>query len=279
MQKVIIIILLAIAGISILAGLLFYFFQEKVIFYPGKLSQDYKFRFRNEFEEINIPTSDGHTINSLLFRANNTKGLIFYLHGNADGLNVWGGIAEVYTALGYDIFMPDYRGYGKSTGSIYSEEQMHNDMQLAYDKMKELYGEDRIVVMGFSIGTGMASRLAANNSPRMLIMQAPYYSLKELIRDIAPIAPPYLIRYKLENYKYLPQCSMPVTIFHGDKDEVININSSLRLKEYLKPTDSLIVLKGTGHNQITFNVDYIRRLKEILQTNNEISEKTHTFAE
>lgn len=133
--------------------------------------------------------------------------------------------------------------------------------------------------MGFSIGTGMASRLAANNSPRMLIMQAPYYSLKELIRDIAPIAPPYLIRYKLENYKYLPQCSMPVTIFHGDKDEVININSSLRLKEYLKPTDSLIVLKGTGHNQITFNVDYIRSLKEILQTNNEISEKTHTFAE
>ncbi len=275
MKKVIIVILLILVALGLLIGVLFYFFQEKVIFYPDKLPKDHKFKFKNRFEEINIATPDGKNLNALLFKAENPQGLLFYLHGNGGALDSWGDISRLYTNMGYDIFMLDYRGFGKSTGSITSEEQMHEDVQLAYDKMKELYDEDHITVIGFSIGTGMASCLAAKNNPQRLILQAPYYSLEKLIQDISPIVPAFLIRYKLENYTYLPQCRMPVTIFHGNDDKVINIASSLKLKELLKPTDELVILEDTEHNEITANKDYQEKLREILQ----VEEKTYIFEE
>jgi len=264
MKKILIILVIVIVAINIVAGGLFYFFQEKMIFYPDKLPQDYKFKFKNKFEELNIVTPDGNTINGLLFKADEPKGLIFYLHGNAGALNAWGDISKLYTGMEYDIFMLDYRGFGKSTGSIKSEEQMHNDVQLAYDEMKKLYDEDKIVVIGFSVGTGMASKLAAENKPCRLILQAPYYSMTDLIRSIVPVTPPFLIRYRLENYKYIPLCTMPVTIFHGNMDEVINVESSLRLKEYLKPSDELVIVEGSNHNDITANEIYLQKLQEIL---------------
>lgn len=265
MKKILFILLIAIVAINIIMGGLFYFFQEKVIFYPDRLPQDYKFRFKNKFEEVNIVTPDGKSLNGLLFKADeDTKGLIFYLHGNAGALDSWGDIARLYTGMGYDIFMIDYRGFGKSTGAIKSEEQMHSDVKFAYDEMKKIYDENKIVVMGFSLGTGMASKLAAENKPHRLILQAPYYSMTGLIKNIAPITPGFLIRYRLENYKYLPLCTMPVTIFHGNSDEVINIESSLRLKEYLKPSDELIILEGENHNGITANEIYQEKLRELL---------------
>lgn len=265
MKKFFIIVFAVIVLVIIIISGLFYFFQEKVIFYPDKLPQDYKFKFRSNFSEINIETPDGKNLNGLLFKAEEPNELIFYLHGNAGALDSWGDIARIYTGMGYDIFMVDYRGFGKSTGSIKSEKQMHDDIQLAYNEMKKLYDEDSIVVMGFSIGTGMASRLAAHNNPRILILQAPYYSMTDLIQKIAPYTASVLIRYKLENYKYLQQCAMPVTIFHGDKDEVIGVDSSERLKEYLKPSDHLIILRETNHNGITMNEHYQEKLKELLQ--------------
>ena len=99
---------------------------------------------------------------------------MFYLHGNAGALDTWGDIAKVYTSLGYDIFILDYRGFGKSEGSIYSEEQFYKDVQAAYDVMRKEYPENKIVVEGYSIGTGPATILAATNHPKLLLLQAPY---------------------------------------------------------------------------------------------------------
>jgi pimeloyl-ACP methyl ester carboxylesterase len=91
--------------------------------------------------------------------------LIFYLHGNAGSLNTWGEVAKRYTELKYDVFMLDYRGYGKSEGSIHSQKQFHEDIQMAYDEMKKTYKESNIVVLGYSIGTGPAAKLASLNHP------------------------------------------------------------------------------------------------------------------
>ncbi|MEP7144769.1 MAG: hypothetical protein ABI707_17935 [Ferruginibacter sp.] len=83
-----------------------YFIQEKFIFFPEKLAKDYKFRFGQNFEELNIKTEDTIVLNGVLFKADSSKGLIFYLHGNAGCLRSWKEIAKTYTSLGYDLFMP-----------------------------------------------------------------------------------------------------------------------------------------------------------------------------
>jgi hypothetical protein len=98
-----------------------YFFQEKLLFFPDKLTKDYKFSFTQTFDEINIATKDGKSLNGLLFKADSVKGLVFYLHGNAGSLDNWGDVAKRYTELHYNVFILDYPGYGKSEGSIHSK--------------------------------------------------------------------------------------------------------------------------------------------------------------
>ncbi len=248
----------------IICGLL-YFLQEKLIFFPQKLPLNYTFVFNNPFDEINVTSTDSTLLNGVLFTTEKSKGLVFYLHGNAGCLQSWGEVATAYTRLHYDVFMPDYRGYGKSGGSIYSEQQFYDDMQLMYDSLKKRYQEKDIVVLGYSIGTGVATRLAAVNHPRLLVLQAPYYSLSDMLRHRFHILPSVILKYKFATNKWLPACTMPVIIFHGDKDEVIYYGSSLKLQTHFKAADTLITLQGQGHNGITDNPHYTAALEKILQ--------------
>lgn len=254
--------LLLIFYILICIGL--YFFQEKLIFFPDKLDKKYKFSFGQPFEEVNIKSIDGNLLNGILFTTDNVKGLVFYLHGNAGALNSWGGVAKRYTDLHYDVFILDYPGYGKSGGSIKSQSQLFEDIQAAYNEMKKRYSEDKIVILGYSIGTGPAAKLASTNHPRLLILQAPYYNLTDMMRHTYPIIPAFLLKYKFKTNEYLKDCKMPVVIFHGNQDEVIYYGSSLKLKNELKDNDTLITLDGQGHNGITDNPQYIAAIKAIL---------------
>ena len=254
--------LLILFYIVLCAGL--YFFQERLIFFPDKLDKDHKFPFNQPFEEVNIQTRDGKLLNALLFMADSAKGLVFYLHGNAGSVDSWGEVAERYTSLHYNVFVLDYPGYGKSEGSIKSKAQLFDAIQTAYDEMKKRFQEDSIVVLGYSIGTGPAAKLAATNRPKLLILQAPYYSMTDMMRRTYPFIPTFLLRYQLQTSEYLKDCKMPVVIFHGDQDEVIYYGSSLKLEKEMKSGDTLITLVGQGHNGMTDNPDYIAAIKKFL---------------
>jgi uncharacterized protein len=241
-----------------------YFFQEKIIFHPQKLDKNYNFAFENEFEKLNFKTKDGVSLNGLLFKAKESKGLVFYLHGNAGSLKNWGQISDLYTNLDYDIFILDYRGFGKSEGEIKSEKQLFEDNQLVYDKFKERYSEKNIIVIGYSIGSGLAAKLASKNNPKHLILQAPYYSLVDLVKNKYSFIPSFLLKYKIETEKFLIDCKMPITIFHGDNDNVIYYGSSIKLKNKYKDKIDLITLNGESHNGINENYEYAIQLINIL---------------
>ncbi len=239
-------------------------FQEKLIFFPQKLDKNYQFSFDQKFEEINIRTIDGISLNGLLFKADSSKGLIFYLHGNAGSLSSWGEVARTYTDLNYDVFILDYRGYGKSEGSISGQGQLFQDMQTVYDELANKYNEDSIIVLGYSIGAGLASKIASTNKPKLLILQAPFYSLTDMMRHTFPIIPTFILKYKLKTNEFIKNCKMPIVIFHGNQDEVIYYGSSLKLKELFKEKDTLITLNGQGHNGMSDNRDYIVEIQKIL---------------
>lgn len=259
-----------ISGITLLAlyiaiCLLLFIFQEKFIFYPEPLPTSYSFTFPSPFTEINIPVNGGQTINGILFKAKEAKGLLFFLHGNAGSLRTWGNTAQIYNALNYDVFMLDYRSYGKSTGTIQHMEQLFCDNQTAYNIFKKLYPEKQIVIIGHSIGTGMAAKLAAANHPGLLILQAPYYSLSDVMKQNFPLIPTFLLKYNFATHQYLNSCRAPVVIFHGKQDEVIAYNSSLKLQKEFKPGDTLITLDKTGHNSITRHPEYRTLLNQVLK--------------
>ena len=238
--------------------------QESFIFFPDRLPPAYRFNFDATPEEIFIPANDGKRLHGLLFKIDQPKGVVYYLHGNAGSVASWGWAYPTYTSLGYDFFILDYRGYGKSEGEISGEEQFYDDVQAAYTHLKSRYPEDRIIVAGYSIGTAAAARIAAKNNPKLLLLQAPYYSLKDLAKSLYPFIPSFLIKYKFETYRFLKEVKAPIVIFHGAQDEIIYSGSSEKLRPLLKPGDKLILLNGQGHNGMNENPEFKRELHAVL---------------
>lgn len=233
--------------------------------FPGaKLPAQYRFAFAYPFQELIIRTPDQVKLSSLLFKAKASKGVILYLHGSNNALNVWGKLAPTYTQLHYDVLMLDYRGYGKSGGKITSEAGLHQDMQTVYDYVKRMYAQDQIIILGHSMGTGLAAGLAAKNHPKLLILQAPYYSVADWVQHLVPGFDTTQIRYKLPTYQYIQQTTSPILLIHGDADQAIYPGSSLKLKAYLKPTDQLLILKGEGHTELVKNKAYVQALRSWL---------------
>lgn len=201
----------------------------------------------------------------MLFKAENSKGLVFYLHGNAGTLETWGRIAKIYTNLGYDIFILDYRSFGKSEGEIENEEQLNQDISVAYKTLCARYPENEIIIAGYSIGSGLAAILASENKPKALILQSPYFSFTELSSKRVPFFPDFMKKFHLETFEYLPKIKIPIYIFHGMDDQLIPYENSVRLNKLLKSDEHFYSLKNQGHIGMNENEDFQSQLKIILQ--------------
>jgi pimeloyl-ACP methyl ester carboxylesterase len=224
--------------------------QESMIFHPVILQKEYKFDFTKNFEEVFLNTGDAE-INALHFKVPSPKGVIFYMHGNAGALDSWGEVMYDLERYGYDLFIYDYRGYGKSTG-IQSEIAFHNDAKMLYEYLLRTYEEKNIIVYGRSLGTGFATKLASEHNPKLLILETPYYSFQNLSQGYFPFLPVGLIlKYKIRTDLWFPKVKCPVLIFHGTEDEVIPYKQSLKLtKLFDKKKDKLVTFKGGTHSDL-----------------------------
>ena len=229
-----------------------FFFQEDFIFHPKKLASTSKLSFTIPFEEVKLPVN-GAILNGALFKSDKSKGLVFFLHGNSGNLLDQDQAANFYTKLGYDFFTFDYRGFGKSTGEISSEEQFFSDIQAAYNYIKKSYKESMINVVGYSVGTASAAMITSRNNPSKLVLIAPYYSLVDMTVRNYKIVPTFLLEYKFETYKYLEQIKKPVLLVHGDQDEVLPFECSLELSKLLDEDDRFVPIKGQDHNYFEEN--------------------------
>lgn len=264
MKKAIFRVLLFFIGLYVLVVYYVYASQEDFIFFPTKLSKTYQFNYNLNFEEVNLKAKDGVTINGLFFPTENSKGVIYFLHGNADNLSTWGNVSELYLNLNYSVFIIDYRGFGKSQGHIENEKQIIDDAQLGYNFLIKRFAENQIIVMGYSIGTGVASALTSRNQPKYLMLLAPYYSLKYEMETRFPILPTFILKYDFENYKNISKTKCPVYIFHGKNDQLLSYTKSLQLKQFLKKGDAFISLANQGHNFINDNPDFQKEIEKIL---------------
>ncbi|MEN8799525.1 MAG: alpha/beta fold hydrolase, partial [Flavobacteriaceae bacterium] len=126
-------------GAYIIFTSMIYFLQERFIFLPTRLPQQYEYNFEHQYLEFNLGAADGAQLNALHFKIPDPKGIILYFHGNAGNLSRWGEIAGALSReYQYDVVVMDYRTYGKSTGSL-SEEALHQDGQLFYNHLLDHY--------------------------------------------------------------------------------------------------------------------------------------------
>lgn len=259
-------VVLSIAVLSFLAVLMLHNFQEKLIFLPSQLPLDYEYSFAQNFEEFFLDTEDGARLNALHFKTKDSKGLILYFHGNAGDLSRWGKIASGFLDLGYDVLVMDYRTYGKSTGKL-SEEALYSDAQLFYDHALNIYAEEDIIIYGRSLGTGIATQLASNNTPKKLILETPFYSLLDVAKKRLPFLPlKQVLKYSMPSFKNIQKVSLPICIFHGTDDTVVAYASGKKLFDVIpNPNKKMYTILGGAHNNLANFEVYWTGIREELR--------------
>jgi len=254
-----------IAGGIVILLVILYFVQERFIFKPEKLPADFKFEYDAPFEELFFDPAPGVSINGLHFYVENPLGLILYFHGNTRSIKGWAKFAKDFYRYRYDVVLVDYRGFGKSTGKR-SEKNIMSDLQFIYRALADKYRESHIIVYGRSIGSGFAAKIAADNRPRYLILDAPYYNFRKVVERFLPFLPVrYVLRYHLRTDKWIRKVNCHTYIIHGTKDMLIPIKHSEKLQQLSPNKITLIRIAGGGHNNLPSFHEYHNFIRDILK--------------
>jgi uncharacterized protein len=257
-------IFLTIFVIYFVISLLVFFLQDVILFRPEKLSSEFQFNYENlNFDEYKMDIKPGVVLSGVHFKAENPIGVVFYLKGNSRSIKGWGKFAIDFLRYNYDVIMVDYRGFGKSTG-IKTQKEIINDLQLVYNKIKENVDEKHIVLYGRSLGSGFATKLASTNNPRMLILDAPYYSMSKTTGRYMPFMPmSWLLKFPIPTYKWIKYVKCPIHIVHGTSDKLIPFNSSIKLSKINAKISRMHAVIGGGHNNMHNFESYHEILSQI----------------
>jgi pimeloyl-ACP methyl ester carboxylesterase len=222
--------------------------QETLLFVPEVLAADHRFDRGDDVQDLWIDVP-GARLHALHLRRPQPRGVVFFLHGNGGSLDSWFVNLDFYRRSNVDLVMLDYRGYGKSSGRIDSEAQLHADVRATWDVIAPRYAGLHRVVLGRSLGTGLAAALAAEVQPEATVLVSPYFSMQALAAEHYPWVPGALLRYPLRTDLVLPRLRGPVLLVHGERDRLIDLSHSERLKALL-PRARLVVVAAAAHNDL-----------------------------
>lgn len=255
-----------ITSVYCLAGIGAYTFQEKFLFHPAALKADAAFNFSNPYKEVNLPVDHSTKYNIVQFTVpgNNIRGVVLYFHGNRDNINHYAYAADNFTKHGYEVWMIDYPGFGKSTGKL-TEQTLYDQALQIYKMARVRFQPDSIIIYGRSLGSGVATQLASIRDCKRLILETPYYSIPSLASTWLWMYPvERMIKYKFPTNEYLKKVTAPVTIFHGTDDGVIPYKNAVRLKEDLKEGDEFITISNGSHNDLKNYKEMTEKLDSVL---------------
>lgn len=236
--------------------------QEGVLFHPVPLPPDHRFEFGDDVQEtwIDVP---GARLNALHLRLPDPDGVVVFLHGNSGNLQTWFTAAPAFRKANFDLFMPDYRGFGKSTGQIENQAQLEADVRAVWEAVTPLYRGRLLVVYGRSLGTGLAVILAADVQPDLTILVSPYRSMEAMAAEHYPWFPTAVLRYPLRTEESLARVKTPVLVFLGDRDTLIPPAQSEHLAMD-NPNVTLIRVTGAGHDDLHRFPAYLDGLSDAL---------------
>jgi pimeloyl-ACP methyl ester carboxylesterase len=233
--------------------------QERLLFAPQVLAPDHRFALGADVHEryVDVP---GARLHALHLKLPAPRGVVFFLHGNSGSLDNWFVNLEFYRRANYDLFMFDYRGYGKSGGHVTSEAQLHADARVAWDLLAPEYVGKKLVLYGRSLGTALAARLGADVEPDLTVLVSPYESMRALAAEVYPWVPSAVLRYPLDTAAAVSRLRRPLWLVHGEADTLIPARHSHALQR-AQPSATLHIVPGAGHNDLQEFEDYRAALR------------------
>ena len=230
-----------------------YFRQERLLFEPDKLPLDEPICNDDDTREFFVEVPGSRLSVAHMVRPQ-SRGVFFFLHGNSGNLKKWFVELDAFRQANFDVVMFDYRGFGKSSGQIESEEQLRADVRAVWEHFAPMYEGRRVVISGQSLGTGLAAGLAAElssagHAPDLTLLVSPYSSMKVLAAELYPWVPQQVLRYPLHTLGHAAKLLGPVMLIHGEKDELIPIRHSETLCGAMRSAQ-LLRVTGAGHGDV-----------------------------
>ena len=255
------------AIIYVLGGVALYFLQDYILFHPVTLKRDLKYDFPEKNKEINIPITENSNLNIVQFFSTDTvtKGVVLYFHGNKKNISWYAKYPPFFTKHGYEVWLIDYPGFGKSTGKL-TEQTLYDWANYMYNFARTRFSPDSIIIYGKSMGTGIATHLASLQPCKKLILETPYYDYPSVIKHYLPIYPiEWMLHYKIPTHDYIEKVKAPITIFQGTDDRLVTYNNAKRLKPFLKAGDEFVTIEGGSHNDLYNFKETIEKLDSLLR--------------
>lgn len=230
-------------------------FQDRMIFYP--VAPDNANYSRYQSNEIAV-TSHGFKIQGWKFtnkHADNEK-TILYFGGNAEDVTF--NFSEVSLFGARQVFFFNYRGYGQSQGKP-SQKALYEDGLSIYDELLKSHGvlPDQLIVVGRSLGSAVATYIAAKRDVCKVVLVTPFDSLENVAKSIFPFLPvSWFLNHPFPSLKYAPDIQVPVLMLIASNDEVIPMRLSQNLYDLWGGQKQWVEFPGMGHNDIQIHRDY-----------------------
>lgn len=260
-----VLVLLIILGSTIVY---FRYVENRTIFYPSRQIEYLPKEFGLEFEDIFFKTTDGLNLNGWFLPHQEAKYTILFCHGNAGNISHRIENLKFFHELGLNIFIFDYRGYGKSKGRP-SERGLYLDTQAAYDYLLSRgIPKEQIIGYGESLGGASIIDLAAKNKLKALIVESTFTTAKEMAKIIYPFLPSGVVSIRLDSLSKIKSINIPKLLIHSVDDEITPYRLGKKLFDNACQPKEFLPIRG-AHNSAFFEsqgilkekiTDFIKRL-------------------
>lgn len=205
-----------------LIGIGVYYGQERLVLHPVPLARDKAFGFSQPFTELHLPYDAETNLNIVEFKATDrptdslANGVVLYFADGKGNIATHAGDVPGFTSRGYEVWLMDYPGFGKSTG-VFTEKNVYAYALVFYKLARIRWKPSQIVLCGKGLGTGIAAQLASVRNCRRLILVDAYYSMTSRFRRwlfLYPVGT--MLHYQFPTFQYLPAVTDSITIIGGD---------------------------------------------------------------
>ena len=202
-------------------------------------------------QEVTLKSGTGDRLFSWYGRASISRPTVLYLHGNGGSVSTRHGIQKRFLDKGYGVFMLGYPGYGGSEGAP-SETALVEAAHIAYHHLiSSGISAEKIIIFGESLGSSVATQLAASVAASAVVLAAPMHSIREIAQDQYPFLPiNLLLKDPFLTFEHIGDVEEPILVFHGSEDQSIPIESGKRLFALANEPKQFHTIEGAGHNNL-----------------------------
>ncbi len=255
-------ILLLLFGLALLNGCM-YLQQSSMMFFPYATLDQTPAAWGLTYEDVFLDTDDGVRLHGWYIPRQGAKRTLLFFHGNAGNISHRGDSVEIFHRLGLNVFIFDYRGYGKSQGKP-DEKGLYQDASAAwrYLNNEREFSQDDIILFGRSLGGAVAAKLAAEVQPGGLILESTFSSARDVANAVFPILSRMIfLRFDFNTTSHVRRVACPVLVLHSPNDEIIPFRLGEKVFQAANEPKSFVKMRG-DHNSgfITSQPDYERTL-------------------